>query len=119
MGMSKYLERMIRKTQKKIGDNETSTTNHLNKIEELESGKKDLELQLKYYKDTYDIKPTILLNSGRDNKYVYGKIWWYSNGVGSKKKSYRFFLGRMDENKTKTHYEYLCINKFYEKVKPT
>tara|TARA_B100000315_G_C14151246_1_gene395811 strand:- start:88 stop:537 length:450 start_codon:yes stop_codon:yes gene_type:complete len=76
---------------------------------------------IQLYKDIINIKPTILLNSGRDKKYVYGKVWWYSNlfeeGLKSKKKEFRYFLGKMDKKKPKYYWEDILLSKFYEKHK--
>ena len=96
------------------------------KVEDFQSKIKELEelnllsiQQLKFYTDTLNLTPTILYNSGRDKKYVYGKVWWFSNGIGSKKKGYRYFLGRMDEDKPKSYWENKLLNIFFEKEMDT
>ena len=114
MGNTLLLKRLVSKIQKKIGNNETKLSKLQLDKQMIEKDNDELKQLLKFYDDTYNLKPTIILNSGRDNKYVYGKCWWYSNGVGSKKKGYRYFLGKMDERKSKSHWELVCIEKFYK-----
>ena len=94
------------------------------KIEDFQQRVKGLEEEnqnhiqlIQFYKDTLNLTPTTLYNSGRDKKYVYGKVWWYSNGVGSKKKEYRYFLGKMDKKKLKSFWEDKLLSVFYEKEK--
>ena len=115
----KKLQKQIDKLSKLIESN-----NH--KVEDFQSRVKGLEEEnhkhiqlIHFYKDTLNLTPTILYNSGRDKKYVYGKVWWFSNGIGSKKKGYRYFLGRMDEDKTKSYWENKLLNIFFEKEMDT
>ena len=95
-----------------------------NKIEDFQHRVKGLEEQnhthtqlIQFLSDTLNLTPTILYDSGRDKKYVYGKVWWFSNGVGSKKKEYRYFLGKMDKKKPKSFWENKLLSVFYEKEK--
>ena len=77
----------------------TTIDNHINYIKELES-----------------IKPQILMNQGRDKKYIYGQVYWYSDEYGSKKKSYRFLIGKMSEKKSKTELKQICMEHFISNV---
>jgi hypothetical protein len=91
------------------------------KVDEFQSSIKKLEelnllqiQQLKFLKDTLNLTPTILYNSGRDKKYIYGKVWWFSDGIDSKKKEYRYFLGKMDDDKPKSYWENKLLDTFFE-----
>ena len=117
LNQQKKLQKQIDKLDKLIEDNKS-------KIEDFQSSMKELEEQnhthtqlIQFYKDTLNLTPTILYNSGRDKKYVYGKVWWFSNGVESKKKEYRYFLGKMDKKKPKSFWEDKLLSVFYEKEK--
>ena len=95
-------------------------------MEDFQSRVKGLEEQnhthtqlIQFLSDTLNLTPTILYDSGRDKKYVYGKVWWFSDGMGSKKKGYRYFLGKMDEKKPKSFWEDKLLSVFYEKEKET
>ena len=115
----KKLQKQIDKLDKLIEDNKS-------KIEDFQSSMKELEEQnhthtqlIQFLSDTINLTPTILYNSGRDKKYVYGKVWWFSDGMGSKKKGYRYFLGKMDEKKPKSFWEDKLLSVFFEKEKET
>ena len=115
----KKLQKEIDKLNKLIDSNK-------NKIEDFQQKVKGLDEQnhthtqlIQFYKDTINLTPTILFSSGRDGKYVYGKVWWYSNGIGSKKKEYRYFLGKMDKKKLKSFWEDKLLSVFYEKEMDT
>ena len=91
-------------------------------IEDFQQKVKELDEQnhthiqlIQFYEDTLNLTPTILYSSGRDGKYVYGKVWWFKDGVGSKKKEYRYFLGKMDKKKPKSFWEDKLLSVFYEK----
>tara|TARA_Y100000031_G_scaffold137168_1_gene161871 strand:+ start:30 stop:491 length:462 start_codon:yes stop_codon:yes gene_type:complete len=117
INQQKKLQKQIDKLDKLIEDNKS-------KIEDFQSSMKELEEQnhthtqlIQFLSDTLNLTPTILYDSGRDKKYVYGKVWWFSNGVGSKKKEYRYFLGKMDKKKPKSFWENKLLSVFYEKEK--
>ena len=86
MGTHKDLHSLIVKTKMKMKLNQTLITKLLQDIEILDGDNKDLELKLKFYEDTEKLKPTILYKQGRGKNYIYGRVVWYSNGFGSKKK---------------------------------
>ena len=60
-----------------------------------------LDNQIKYINEFIKIKPQLLFNQGRDKKYIYGQVYWYSDDYGSKKKSYRYLIGKMSEKKSR------------------
>ena len=113
-----------KKLQKQIDKLSNLIDKNNNKIEDFQYRVGGLEEQnhthtqhIQFYKDTLSLTPTILYNSGRDGKYVYGKVWWFKDGVGSKKKEYRYFLGKMDKKKPKSFWEDKLLSVFYEKEK--
>ena len=115
-----------KKLQKQIDKLSNLIKNNNDKVKDFQSRVKGLDEQnhthtqlIQFYKDTINLTPTILFNSGRDKKYVYGKVWWYSNGIGSKKKEYRYFLGKMDKKKSKSFWKDKLLSVFYEKEKET
>ena len=115
-----------KKLQKQIDKLSNLIDKNKDKIEDFQQRVKGLEEQnhthtqlIQFYKDTLNLTPTILYNSGRDKKYVYGKVWWFSDGMGSKKKGYRYFLGKMDEKKPKSFWEDKLLSVFFEKEKET
>jgi len=115
-----------KKLQKQIDKLSNLIDKNNNKIEDFQSRVKVLEEQnhthtqlIQFYEDTLNLTPTILYDSGRDKKYVYGKVWWFKDGVGSKKKEYRYFLGKMDKKKPKSFWEDKLLSVFYEKEKET
>ena len=111
-----------KKLQKQIVKLSNLIKKNNDKMEDFQSRVKGLEEQnhthtqlIQFLSDTLNLTPTILYDSGRDKKYVYGKVWWFSNGVGSKKKEYRYFLGKMDKKKPKSFWENKLLSVFYEK----
>ena len=113
-----------KKLQKQIDKLSNIIKNNNDKVKDFQSRVKGLEEQnhthtqlIQFYKDTLNLTPTILYDSGRDKKYVYGKVWWFKDGVGSKKKEYRYFLGKMDKKKLKSFWEDKLLSVFYEKEK--
>lgn len=115
-----------KKLQKQIDKLSNIIKNNNDKVKDFQSRVKGLEEQnhthtqlIQFYEDTLNLTPTILYNSGRDGKYVYGKVWWFKDGVGSKKKEYRYFLGKMDKKKPKSFWEDKLLSVFYEKEKET
>jgi hypothetical protein len=115
-----------KKLQKQIVKLSNLIKKNNDKMEDFQSRVKGLEEQnhthtqlIQFLSDTLNLTPTILYDSGRDKKYVYGKVWWFSNGVGSKKKEYRYFLGKMDKKKPKSFWKDKLLSVFYEKEKET
>ena len=113
----KKLNKQIDKLNKLIYRNKDKIEDFQHRIGELEEQNQTHTQLIQFYKDTINLTPTILYNSGRDKKYVYGKVWWFSNGIGSKKKEYRYFLGKMDKKKPKSFWEDKLLSVFYEKEK--
>ena len=71
---------------------------------------------LDYFNGIESIKPNIVKNQGRDKKYIYGQIYYYTNPQSNKKKPYRFLIGKMSEKKSMKELKDICINKFIDKV---
>ena len=113
------LQKQIDKLSNLIKNNDDKVKEFQSKIEELEKENLTHSQLIQFYKDTLNLTPTILYNSGRDKKYVYGKVWWFSDGMGSKKKGYRYFLGKMDEKKPQSFWEEKLLNNFFEKEMDT
>ncbi len=57
----------------------------------------ELDSNINYLSELNNIKPNILFNQGRDKKYVYGQVYFYPNPQSTKKKSFRFIIGKMSE----------------------
>ena len=76
----------------------------------------ELDIQLNYYNKLLEVKPQILFNQGREKKYVYGQVYFYESHTSNIKKSYRFIIGKMDDNKSKSELEEICVNTFYDKI---
>ena len=115
-----------KKLQKQIVKLSNLIKKNNDKMEDFQSRVKGLEEQnhthtqlIQFYEDTLNLTPTLLFNSGRDGKYIYGKVWWFSNGIGSKKKEYRYFLGKMDKKKSKSFWKDKLLSVFYEKEMET
>ena len=115
----KKLQKEIDKLNKLIDSNKDKIEDFQQRVKGLEEQNHTNTQLIKFYEDTLNLTPTILYNSGRDGKYVYGKVWWFSNGVGSKKKEYRYFLGKMDKKKLKSFWENKLLSVFYEKEMDT
>ena len=115
----KKLNKQIDKLNKLINSNESKIEDFQSRVRELEEQNYTHTQLIQFLSDTINLTPTILYNSGRDKKYVYGKVWWYSNGIGSKKKEYRYFLGKMDKKKSKSFWKDKLLSVFYEKEKET
>ena len=113
----KKLQKQIDKLNKLIDSNKDKIEDFQQRVKLLVSQNHIHTGFIQYLSDTINLTPTILYNSGRDKKYVYGKVWWYSNGIGSKKKEYRYFLGKMDKKKPKSFWENKLLSVFYEKEK--
>ena len=115
-----------KKLQKQIDKLNNLIDRNKNKIEDFQQRVKGLEEQnhthtqlIQFYEDTLNLTPTILYSSGREKRYVYGKVWWFKDGVGSKKKEYRYFLGKMDNKKPKSFWKDKLLSVFSEKEKET
>ena len=115
----KKLQKQIDKLSNLIDKNNDKVKDFQQRVKGLEEQNHTHTQLIQFYKDTLNLTPTILYNSGRDKKYVYGKVWWFSNGMGSKKKGYRYFLGKMDEKKPKSFWEDKLLSVFFEKEKET
>ena len=115
----KKLNKQIVKLNKLIDGNKSNIEDFQQRVKGLEEQNHTNTQHIQFYKDTLNLTPTILYNSGRDKKYVYGKVWWFKDGVGSKKKEYRYFLGKMDKKKPKSFWEDKLLSVFYEKEKET
>ena len=111
----KKLNKQIVKLNKLIDGNKSNIEDFQQRVKGLEEQNHTHTQLIKFYEDTLNLTPTILYNSGRDGKYVYGKVWWFSNGVGSKKKEYRYFLGKMDKKKLKSFWENKLLSVFYDR----
>ena len=119
LNQQKKLQKQIDKLSNLIKKNNDKVKGLQSKIEELEKENISHSQLIQFYKDTLNLTPTILYNSGRDGKYIYGKVWWFSNGIGSKKKEYRYFLGKMDKKKSKSFWKDKLLSVFYEKEMDT
>ena len=115
----KKLQKQIDKLSNLIKKNKDKVKDFQSRVKELEEQNHINTQLIQFYKDTLNLTPTILYNSGRDGKYVYGKVWWFKDGVGSKKKEYRYFLGKMDKKKPKSFWKNKLLSVFYEKEKET
>ena len=115
----KKLQKQIDKLSNLIDKNNDKVKDFQQRVKGLEEQNHTHTQLIQFYKDTLNLTPTILYKSGRDKKYVYGKVWWFSNGMGSKKKGYRYFLGKMDEKKPKSFWEDKLLSVFFEKEKET
>ena len=76
----------------------------------------DLDSNIKFFSELENIKPQILFNQGRDKKYVYGQVYYLTEPQSSKKKSFRFLIGKMSDDKSRQEWESICMSVFYEKV---
>jgi len=76
----------------------------------------DLDSNIKFFSELENIKPQILFNQGRDKKYVYGQVYYLTEPQSSKKKSFRFLIGKMSDVKSRQEWESICMSVFYQKV---
>lgn len=76
---------------------------------------KKLKHEIDFYSAYKKVKPQILYNQGRDKKYIYGQVYYYTSNTETKKKSYRFLIGSMDDNNSRKKLEKKCIDIFFEK----
>lgn len=107
-------------TDKKITTKLKSLENKREKVfskySEIKDELNELESSISFFKEIDNIKPQILFNLGRDKKYVYGQIYYYTKPQSTKKKSYRFLIGKMSDDKSRQELESICMDVFYEKV---
>ena len=75
----------------------------------------ELDIQLNYYNKLLEVKPQILFNYGRDKKYVYGQMYYFESPFSSKKKSFRFMLGKMSDGLSRKKLDEKCMDVFYDK----
>ncbi len=76
----------------------------------------NLDSNIKFFSELENIKPQILFNQGRDKKYFYGQVYYLTEPQSSKKKSFRFLIGKMSDIKSRQEWESVCLSVFYEKV---
>ena len=76
----------------------------------------EIDSNIIYLTELCNIKPNILFNQGRDKKYVYGQVYFYPNPQSTKKKSFRFIIGKMSEKKSIKKWKELCVDVFYYKI---
>ena len=118
---NKKLQTQVDKLSNLIKKNNDKIKDFQHRVKGLEEQNQHYTQHIQFLKDTMNLTTTILYNSGRDKKYVYGKVRWYSNlfeeGLKSKKKEFRYFLGKMDKKKPKYYWEDILLSKFYEKHK--
>ena len=99
----------------------------LNKSNQREYARREKELK-KYYDeinktkrivDFIDgfkkIKPSLLMNYGREGKYIYGQIFYNSSPHDNKKKRHRFMLGKMSDKYSEKKLREKCLELFYNK----
>ena len=110
----KKLQKQIDKLSNIIKNNNDKVKDFQHRVKGLEEQNHTHTQHIQFLKDTMNLTTTILYDSGRDKKYIYGKVWWFSNGIGSKKKGYRYFLGKMDDDKPKSYWENKLLDTFFE-----
>ena len=116
---NKKLQQQVDKLSNLINKNNDKIKDFQHRVKGLEEQNQHYTQLIQFLKDTMNLTTTILYNSGRDKKYVYGKVRWFSNGIGSKKKGYRYFLGKMDEKKPQSYWEQKLLYTFFEKEMDT
>ena len=116
---NKKLQTQVDKLSNLIKKNNDKIKDFQHRVKGLEEQNQHYTQHIQFLKDTMNLTTTILYNSGRDKKYVYGKVWWFSNGIGSKKKGYRYFLGKMDEKKPQSVWEQKLLDTFFDKEMDT
>ena len=85
-------------------------------IDELQCEVFKLKNSIDFIEGLAKIKPQILYNYGRDKKYIYGQVYFKSTPQSTNKKTFRFIIGKMDENKSRKHLEKICVETFYKKI---
>ncbi len=76
----------------------------------------EIDFNITYLTELCNIKPNILFNQGRDKKYVYGQVYFYQTPQSTKKKSFRFIIGKMSEKKTMKKWSEICLEVFYGRL---
>jgi hypothetical protein len=76
----------------------------------------DIDSNITYLTELCNIKPNILFNQGRDKKYVYGKVSFYPTPQSTKKKSFRFIIGKVSEKKSMKKWNEICLEVFYDRI---
>ena len=75
-----------------------------------------LKNTIDYIEGFAKLKPQILYNYGRDKKYIYGQVYYQVEPQSTDKKTFRFMIGKMDDNKSRKQLERICLDTFYNKV---
>ena len=75
-----------------------------------------LKNSIDYLEGLARIKPQILYNYGRDKKYIYGQVYYQVKPQSTDKKTFRFMIGKMDDNKSRKQLEKICLDTFYKKA---
>ena len=70
---------------------------------------------IEFVENSLAVKPQILFNQGRDKKYIYGQVYYFTHPQSTDKKSYRFMIGKMDEKLSRKKLEKKCIELFYDR----
>ena len=104
------------KILKKLESFQNKREKVFNRFSKVKKKLDDVDSNIKYLSDLDKIKPNILFNQGRDRKYVYGQVYWFSNPQSKTKKSFRFLIGKMSDVKSRQEWESVCVSVFYEKV---
>ena len=74
----KKLQKQIEKLSNLIKKNKDKVKDFQQRVKGLEEENQNHIQLIQFYKDTLNLTPTILYNSGRDKKYVYGKMLSFS-----------------------------------------
>ena len=106
------LDKLIKSYKKK----HNLFTRKQSELKSIETELNTLQKEIDFFDKSLAIKPHILYNQGRDKKYIYGQVYHFISPQSDKKKSYRFLIGKMDEGKSRSELEQICIQKFMEKV---
>tara|TARA_R110000796_G_scaffold179653_1_gene296220 strand:+ start:197 stop:541 length:345 start_codon:yes stop_codon:yes gene_type:complete len=85
-------------------------------LKKLSSEVSTIKNNIDYIKGSLSVKPNLLMNQGRDKKYIYGQVYYNINPQSDKKKSYRFLIGKMSDKKSKNELKQICIQHFIDKV---
>ena len=70
LNQQKKLQKQIDRLSNLIKNNDDKVKEFQSKIEELEKENLTHSQLIQFYKDTLNLTPTILYNSGRDKKYI-------------------------------------------------
>ena len=86
-------------------------------IEEKQDELNQLKNTIDFIDGLKKLKPQILYNYGRGKKYIYGQVYFKSSPQSSKKKTFRFMIGKMEEKKSRKQLESICLETFYNKIR--